>query len=49
MVVGTEEFIRSQLTMMREAGLYQRRKNPIAQLDGIHFTLREQRSTTIVF
>jgi hypothetical protein len=49
MVVGTEESIRSQLTMMREAGLYQRRKNPIAQLDGIHFTLREQRSTTIVF
>jgi hypothetical protein len=49
MMVGTEEFIRSQLTMMREAGLYQRRKNPIAQLNGIHFTLREQRSTTIVF
>jgi hypothetical protein len=34
MVVGTEEFIRSQLTMMREAGLYQRRKNPIIQLNG---------------
>jgi hypothetical protein len=49
MVVGTEEFIRSQLTIMREAGLYQRRKNPIAQLNGMHFTLREQRSTTIVF
>jgi hypothetical protein len=34
---------------MREAGVYQRRKNPISHLDGIHFTIREQRSTAVVF
>jgi len=49
LVVGTEEFIRSQLRLLREAGVYQRRRNPIPQLGGVHFTLREQRSTTIVF
>jgi len=47
MVVGTEGYIRSHLLMMREAGLYKRRKNPISQGGGIHFTLREQRGTTI--
>ena len=47
--IGTEEFIRSRLVVMRETGMYQRRKNPIAQLEGIHFSLREQRSTAIVF
>jgi len=30
-------------------GVYQRRKNPISQLEGIHFSLREQRSTAVVF
>ena len=47
--IGTEEFIRSRLVVMRESGLYQRRKNPIAQLKGVHFSLREQRSTAVVF
>jgi hypothetical protein len=47
--VGTEEFIRSRLVVMREMGSYQRRKNPISQLEGVHFSLREQRSTAVVF
>jgi len=49
LVIGTEEFIRSKLQLLREAGVYKRRKNPIPQLGGIHHTLREQRGTTIVF
>ncbi len=45
LAVGTEEFIRDQLTLMREDGRYLRRKNPIPQLGGIHRSLREQRGT----
>jgi putative transposase len=47
--IGTEQYIRDQIAAMREAGVYQRRKNPISHLDGIHFTIREQRSTAVVF
>ncbi len=47
--IGTEEFIRGQLAQMREEGRYLRRKNPIPQLGGIHLSLREQRSTAVVF
>ena len=49
LAVGTEEFIRERLASMREEGQYLRRKNPIPQLGGIHLSLREQRSTVIVF
>ena len=49
LAVGTEQFIRDQLAMMREEGRYRRRKNPIPQLGGIHSSLREQRSTAVVF
>jgi len=49
LAVGTEEFIREQLAVMREEGRYLRRKNPIPQLGGIHLSLREQRSTAVVF
>jgi len=49
LVIGTEAFIRSKLQLLRAAGVYQRRRNPIPQLGGIHYTLREQRGTTIVF
>ncbi len=49
MAIGTEQFIRDQLTVMREEGRYLRRKNPIPQLGGIHLSLREQRSTAVVF
>jgi hypothetical protein len=47
--VGTELLIRDQIAAMREAGVYRRRKNPISHLDGVHFTVREQRSTAVVF
>ncbi|HHQ47997.1 MAG TPA: hypothetical protein ENK19_03840 [Acidobacteria bacterium] len=49
LAVGTEEFIRAQLTRLRDEGRYRRRKNPIPQLGGIHLSLREQRSTSIIF
>ena len=49
LVVGTEEFIREQLAVMREEGRYLRRRHPISQLGGVHLSLREQRSTAIVF
>ena len=48
LAVGTEEFIRGQLAVMRQEGRYIRRKHPIPQLGGIHLSLREQRSTAIV-
>lgn len=49
LAIGTESFIREQLGRMREEGRYQRRKNPIPQLGGIHLSLREQRSNAVVF
>ena len=49
LAIGSERFIRSQIAEMRENGQYLRRKNPIPQLDGVHLSLREQRSTAIVF
>jgi len=49
LAIGSEQFIRSQIAEMRENGQYLRRKNPIPQLDGVHLSLREQRSTAIVF
>lgn len=49
LAIGTEVFIRDQLTRLREEGQYQRRKNPIPQLGGIHLSLREQRSTVATF
>jgi len=42
-VIGSEVFIRDQLSQMREEGQYLRRKNPIQQLGGLHYSLREQR------
>jgi len=49
LAIGTEQFIRDQLTVMREDGRYLRRKNPIPQLGGVHLSLREQRSHAIIF
>jgi len=49
LAVGTEEFVRDQLTLMWEEGRYLRRKNPIPQLGGIHLSLREQRSHAFTF
>jgi REP element-mobilizing transposase RayT len=48
LAVGTEQFLRDQITRMRENGQYLRRRNPIPQLGGVHLSLREQRSTSIV-
>lgn len=49
LAIGTESFIREQLTRLREEGQYLRRKHPIPQLGGIHRSLREQRSTAVIF
>ncbi len=49
LAIGTEEFVRDQLRLMREEGRYLRRKNPIPQLGGIHLSLREQRSNAFTF
>jgi len=49
LAIGSEQFIRAEIAKMRESGRYLRRKNPIPQLDGVHLTLREQRSNAIVF
>jgi hypothetical protein len=42
--IGGYEPVRALLGRYRQQGLYQRRKNPIPQLEGILFSLREQRS-----
>ena len=47
--IGSEDFLRKQLTQLRERGEYLRRKHPIVQPDGLHLSLREQRSTAVVF
>ena len=44
--VGSEVFVRRQLTRMRRAGRYRRRANPVPQ-PGSHFSLREQRSHAV--
>jgi putative transposase len=49
LAIGTEGFIRDQLSRLREEGRYLRRKNPIPQLGGIHLSLREQRSSPASF
>ncbi len=49
LAIGTESFIQEQLARLREEGRYLRRKHPISQLGGIHLSLREQRSTAVIF
>ncbi len=49
LAIGSEVFIRDQLARMRDDGQYLRRKNPISQLGGIHLSLREQRSTVVIY
>ncbi len=48
LAIGTESFLREQLTRLREEGRYLRRKNPVSQLGGVHLSLREQRSNAVV-
>jgi REP element-mobilizing transposase RayT len=42
--IGGQQPVRALLKMYREEGRYLRRKNPIPQLGGLLFSLREQRS-----
>ncbi len=49
LVIGSEEFIRKHLDVLRDHGHYTKRKHPIPQLEGIHLSLREQRSTAVSF
>jgi hypothetical protein len=45
LAVGSREKVSRLLDQYRQRKDYQRRKNPISQLAGLFFTLREQRST----
>ncbi len=47
--IGSEEFIRKHLDVLREDGYYAKRKHPIPQLEGLYLSLREQRSTAVSF
>ena len=47
--LGSEAFIQHQLVKMREKEQYLRRKNPVRHLNGLHLTIREQRSHAISF
>ena len=47
LALGGEDWVREQIGRLREAGQILRRENPTEQLDGVHFSLREQRSTFI--
>jgi len=42
--IGDRDSVQALLERYRREGLYRRRKNPIAQLGGLFFSLREQRS-----
>ena len=42
-VVGTEVLVRQHLERLRRKGRYAQRRNPIRHLEGVHFSLREQR------
>lgn len=49
LAIGSERFIRDQIARMRDEGRYLRRRHPISQLGGVHLSIREQRSTAVVF
>lgn len=44
LILGTADGIQDHLERLRSKGVYKRRRQPIPQLDGLFFTLREQRS-----
>ena len=46
-MIGGEVAIRQQLVAMIRDGRYLRRKNPIPQLDGLQYSLREQRGHAV--
>jgi len=45
LAVGGRERVASLLDQFRQRKDYQRRRNPVSHLEGLLFTLREQRST----
>jgi hypothetical protein len=47
LVLGGELYVREKLTVLRKVGQYLRRKNPVEQLGGVLFSLREQRSNYV--
>jgi REP element-mobilizing transposase RayT len=47
-VLGTKEQVREQLAQLRRKGRYLRRRHPIPQQNGLHYTLREQRSHAVI-
>lgn len=49
LVIGSEAFVRQHIESLRDAGYYAKRKHPIPQLDGLHLSLREQRSHAVQF
>jgi putative transposase len=48
LAIGTEGFIRGEVARFREEGRYLRRTNPISQLGGIHFSLRDEIQGTLL-
>jgi hypothetical protein len=49
LVIGSEGFIRKQIDALHDKGQYLSRQNPIPHLNGVHLSLREQRSTIVGF
>jgi len=49
LVIGSEEFVRQHINVLHEKGQYLSRHNPISHLNGLHQSLREQRSTIVGF
>ena len=49
LMIAGEERIRDQLEHLRASGQYLRRRHPIRHLDGLHLSLREQRSHAVSF
>ena len=47
-VLGTEDFVKETLRRVKRHGVYARRVNSIPHLQGLHHTLREQRSHALV-
>lgn len=47
--IGGADFVRAQIERLRKSGRYLRRKHPVAQPDGAHTSLREQRATAFAF
>jgi len=47
LVLGGELYVLDHLEKLRKAGQYLRRKNPIPQLDGVLFSLRELRANYV--